>query len=103
MKSGASQLITLTSREKSPRANLLAAPILSGAPRGRQGHCEMARLPGNMPGAAKSRAPWAVTIGGRSVMHLEGCVREARERDLDTFTAQRMPFGNAVNLVGGRP
>src|SRR5437660_187309 len=53
MKSGASQLILLTSREKSPRANLLAATILSGAPRGRQGHWKMARHLGSMLGGGR--------------------------------------------------
>jgi hypothetical protein len=36
-------------------------------------------------------------------MDLEDSVRQARERNPDAFTGQRMAFGPAVNLVRGRP
>ena len=36
-------------------------------------------------------------------MDLEDGVRQGRERNLDAFTGQRMAFGEAVDLMRGRP
>src|SRR5947209_4277376 len=91
MKSGASQLMTLTSREKSPRATLLAAPILSGAPRGRQGHCETSACPlsgleldvlvrGGIGVAADEAEPALLHARPHAVQ--EGELPDGREHDL---------------------